>query len=53
MRELGPAHTELRDVDRPGVLAEDHQGRGHRALDVHLLGSPEGVPGVVVLEQND
>ena len=51
--ELGAAHTELRDVDSPGVLAEDHQGRGHRALDVHLFDGSEGVSHVVILEQKD
>ena len=50
---MGSADTELRDVDNPGVLADDHQGRGHRALDVHLLGGSEGVSRVVVLEKND
>ena len=49
----GLAHSEIRDVERSWVLADNHQGRGHGALDIHLSEGSEGVLGVVVLEQND
>ena len=51
----GLAHSEIRDVERSRVLADNHQGRGHRhrALHIHLLHGPEGVLRVVVVQQND
>ena len=34
-------------------MADNHQRRRHGVSIIHLLGSSEGVPGVVVSEQND
>ena len=53
MRVGGDTDTVVRDVEGPGVLTDDHQGRGHRALDVHLFDGSEGVSHVVILEQKD
>ena len=49
----GDTDTVVRDVERPGVLADDHQRRGHRALDIHLSDGSEGVSQVVALEQKN
>ena len=49
----GNSDTLVRDVVRARVLADYHQGRGHWALDINLLDGSEGVPRVVVLEQNN
>ena len=53
MRVRGYTETFVRDVERPRILADDHQGRRHRALDIHLSDGSEGVPRAVVLEQKD
>ena len=53
MQVGGDTDTVVRDVEGPGVLADDHQGRRHRALDIHLSDGSEGVPRAVVLEQKD
>ena len=34
-------------------MADDHQRRGHGALDILLSEGSEGVSGVVVLEENN
>ena len=53
MKVRGYTDTVVRDVERPRILADDHQGRRHRALDIHLSDGSEGVPRAIVLEQKD